>query len=82
MGVIILSVARYAMLFITSNPQVWREKLFTDAYVEINGIEAVSLYISNCKRNLCHLQILSDALEVSLSIMELQCPEILITRTF
>ena len=38
--------------------------------------------ISFSKRHLCPLQLLSYALEISLSIMELQGPEFLITRTF
>ena len=38
--------------------------------------------ISYSNRNLCPLQILSYALEISLSIMELQWPECLIRHTF
>ena len=38
--------------------------------------------ISVSKRHLCPLQLLSYTLEIGLSIMELQWPEILITRTF
>ena len=38
--------------------------------------------ISYSKRHLCPLQLLSYALKISLSIMGLQGPEFLITRTF
>ena len=38
--------------------------------------------ISLSKRHLCPLQLLSYALKISLSIMELQGPEFLIMRTF
>ena len=46
------------------------------------GPSACFLIISYSKRHLCPLQFLSYALEISLSIMELQGPEFLIARTF
>ena len=63
-----------------------------EAYIYIFGIEAAkkdlahifsSFQITACsKRHLCPLQLLSYALEISLSIMELQGPEFFITHTF
>ena len=59
----------------------------------INGIVATKrdinvahifsiISFSNYKRHLCPLQLLSYALEISLSIMELQWPEFVIVCTF
>ena len=56
--------------------------LLSNPYIYIYVIEADLAHISYSNRNLCPLQILSYALGISLSIMELQWPEFLITCAF
>ena len=77
-------------MYISSSIVAW--KVLMDLYYNVPSTEwdrgskewpsACFLIISYSNRHLCPLQILSNTLEICLSIMELQWPEFLITSTF